>query len=179
MTLISFFGSAVGDRNVAIFVAVGDAVFARNLTPVDQFIFQRRLVDIGFVEKSAEQNEIGEVDTDSDQSGRQRRLARGRGQIFIGARRNVIDVQNVDAKKRTNQKLRYLHGGYERRQKFGALPTSGFHGVVGVHESVYEIIHENAPTPGALFKVVGEPRVGQNRAMVVPVQKDDRPFSTD
>uniref|UniRef100_A0A915HK03 Ribosomal protein L2 n=1 Tax=Romanomermis culicivorax TaxID=13658 RepID=A0A915HK03_ROMCU len=150
---VSFF--AIKRRNVAVFVAVRDAVsiFATNLHgPVDQFIFRRRFIDVRFVEKSTEQNEVGEIDGHRHQSGRQRRLATGRGVNPIG--RKMIDVQNVQAKKGAHQKLRNLHGGYKGRQKFWALPTGRFHRVIGVHESVYEIIHENAPSPGTLFHVV-------------------------
>lgn len=69
--------------------------------------------------------------------------------------------------------LSQLAGGDEHGDVFPRPVAHGTQRVVGVHDGVHAVVHDDVPACGRCVLRVGEPRVEQHGYVVVPVQEDE------
>lgn len=81
-----------------------------------------------------------------------------------------------DIHKTTYNHLDQLQACDHHRDGAGNWKFDGFEGIVGVHNGVNQIIHDNEPSCGSSVFRIGVPCVQEHGDMMIPVQKDERLF---
>lgn len=70
--------------------------------------------------------------------------------------------------------LRQLEGGDHHRDEARRAELERAQGIVGVHEAVDAVVHDDEPAGRRGVLRVREPRIHQHGDVVVPVQEDQR-----
>lgn len=127
-----------------------------------------RATQVGLVEEPREEDKVAEVH-------RQTVLDVDLGDVALGlAALEVLVGPDID--RTADDHLRQLEGCDDHGDGFRWRVSHRAKGVVGVHDGVDKVVHDDEPASGGSVLGVGEPGVEEDGDVVVPVKEDERLF---
>lgn len=97
--------------------------------------------------------------------------------LLAGLHRSQLDLKHVDGDADPDEHLGRLQGSYGHGDSLGKAIAEGRRRVVGIHDRVHEVVHENIMPTGSRQFHCRMPTVDEDNSVMVPVKEYDRSLS--